>query len=71
MSKVPTHDRSKKDHGNAYARIIEAIFAFEVTRKGDEGTVAITAEKHYHLVPPDQISAEELRFYAKSRLELL
>ncbi|MGC8540335.1 MAG: endonuclease [Phycisphaerae bacterium] len=47
-----------------------ALFAFEVTRKGDEGTVAITAEKHYHLVPPDQISAEELRLYGKNRLEL-
>ena len=47
-----------------------ALFAFEPARKGEGSTVAVTAEKHYHLVPPDQISSDELRSYAKNRLEL-
>ena len=46
-----------------------ALFSFESTRNGVPGTVAVAAEKHYHLVPPDQVSAEELRSYARNPLD--
>jgi hypothetical protein len=42
-----------------------ALFALEATERG----IAIVAEKHYRLVPPDQLSAEELASY-RQREEL-
>ena len=42
-----------------------ALFSFDAARRGEDSTIAITAEKHYHLVPPEQISAEDLHSYAK------
>ncbi|MBI4570070.1 MAG: endonuclease [Planctomycetes bacterium] len=38
-----------------------AMFGFEYTDQG----VGIAAEKHYQLVPQDQVSAEELRTYSE------
>lgn len=38
-----------------------ALFAFEQTESG----VAVSAEKHYRLVSPDELSAEELAAYRK------
>ena len=120
MSKTKSSDSSKRNSGNAYARIIEAIFsqkfrpgsdyvefartdieenaallniplpknlgdliysfryrqplpdsifAFEIAGKGEQRTVALSAEKHYQPLPPDQISAEDLRLYARNTLE--
>jgi hypothetical protein len=43
---------------------IICLFAFEPNEKG----VAILQEKHYRLVPPDQLSPEELASY-RSREE--
>jgi hypothetical protein len=40
---------------------IIALFEFELTKKG----VRISNEKHYRLVPPDQLSPEELEGYRK------
>lgn len=37
-----------------------ALFAFEQGRHG----VSILSEKHYRLVPPEALTAEELRRYA-------
>lgn len=42
-----------------------ALFAFDDTPKG----VALLYEKHYHLVPPDQLTAEELRSYRANEPE--
>jgi hypothetical protein len=36
-----------------------ALFEFELSRKG----VAIASEKHYRLVPPEEVSAEDLATY--------
>lgn len=38
-----------------------ALFEFEETRQG----IKISAEKHYRLVPPDEVSAEELKKYSQ------
>lgn len=38
-----------------------ALFEFE---RSDEGIV-VTAEKHYRLVPPEEISKEELVAYSR------
>lgn len=40
-----------------------ALFEFEQT----QGSVAVSSEKHYRLVPPDQISDEDLRVYQTRR----
>ncbi len=49
-------------------RII-ALFAFEIAGKGEHCTIALSAEKHYQLLPPDQISAEDLRLYTRNTLD--
>jgi hypothetical protein len=36
------------------------MFEFE---EGNEQEIAISGEKHYRLVPPEQLSDEELRSY--------
>ncbi len=47
-----------------------ALFAFERSpTDGDSGTVAVTVEKHYLLLPPEEISPDELRSYSKNRLD--
>ncbi len=46
-------------------RII-AIFAFETSSPKNSGIV-ISAEKHYRLVPPDQIAPDDVHTYATSR----
>lgn len=38
-----------------------ALFEFERSEQG----IAVTAEKHYRLVPPEEISREELLAYSK------
>jgi hypothetical protein len=38
------------------------LFEFVMTDQG----VAVTQEKHYRLVPPDQLSPEELQSYANA-----
>ena len=45
---------------------IIALFEFETGEKG----VTIRAERHYQLVPPDKLSAEDLDSYRKNRSEL-
>ena len=42
---------------------IIALFEFEVGENG----VTVSAERHYQLVPPDQLSLEDLETYRKSR----
>jgi hypothetical protein len=41
-----------------------ALFSFEI---GDDGT-ALTDEKHYKLVPPEEVTAENLRMYRQRSL---
>jgi hypothetical protein len=46
-----------------------ALFSFEPTARHSDNTVAVTAEKHYRLVPPEEISAELLATYSQSHLD--
>jgi hypothetical protein len=39
-----------------------ALFEFIVTKQG----IGVTNEKHYRLVPPEQLTPEELRSYAQA-----
>ena len=43
-----------------------ALFEFETGEKG----VTVRAERHYELVPPDQLSSEDLETYRKNRSDL-
>jgi hypothetical protein len=42
-----------------------ALFEFEQAR----GSVAVSSEKHYQLVPPDEISDEDLQLYQSRRAD--
>jgi len=42
-----------------------ALFEFEEARD----SVAVSSEKHYRLVPPDDISDEDLRLYQSRRAD--
>jgi hypothetical protein len=42
-----------------------AMFSFEMSDQG----VSITREKHYRLVPPDQITPDELRNYRQNPID--
>jgi len=45
---------------------IIALFEFEVGAKG----VTVRAERHYQLVPPEELSSEDLETYRKNRSDL-
>ena len=50
----------------AMAEDLIAMFAFENNANHGEGSLAVSAEKHYRLVPADKISPKDLQSYATS-----